>query len=202
MKRTVIILVPVWECADIKGSVALKTKLTGVIVVWFIFLCAIALPLKADDIRSQVNIDYIQCGNLFIQAFTECPAKSEDISLGTCTQYLILRNRTHNSMSAIRNNMDGFAWSWGCVRGKRGLHLLIEYGTGGTCQGCEWTEIYSRNGKLMVSDNTRDMTTSLAIKKIKQFKRLYTRLGLPKKYPHDNFTSMGISKIEKNGTGD
>lgn len=174
--------------------------------VFILFLCGFSW--KADGKSPFKSVDEITCSDSVVKVFTECSTWNKAISLSECTkQYFVFSNKKTGKSKKVKCSAEAvahygpngkslgkylyaLAGSWACVEGKDGRYLLVMYTTGGTCNGCEWAEIYSPNGKRLASDRIRFQKKRVKKSSVEKFKKTYKRLGLPEPWPKDVFKNI------------
>jgi len=159
------------------------------------------------------SVDEIECSDSVVKVFTKCPREDKPDSTFECTKqhFVFLDKKTGESTDVISsgeavpdlgpegellgNYLDALAFSWACVKGKSDWYLLVRYTTFGTCEDCEWTEVYSLKGYRLADGRTQySQTDSEKNSRKNKFKETYGHLGLPTPWPRDAFKYMGFLK--------
>lgn len=184
------------------------------IIIFFVLnLSLCGFSWKANGKSPITNVDEITCSDVVIKVFTECSSGDKAISLSECTkQYFVFSNKKTGKSKKVKcsggviahygpngeslgNYLYALASSWACVQGKDRRYLLVMNTTGGTCEGCEWAEIYSLNGHRLASDRVLFQKKGAGrYGPVENFKRTYKRLGLPDPWPRDAFKDIKLFK--------
>ncbi len=162
------------------------------------------------------NVDEMECSDTVIKVSTECPSGNRPGSVFECTrQDLVFLNRKTGASTKVDcsgepvrdpgpggelsgNYLDALAVSWACVKGGIEWYLLVRYTTFGTCEDCEWTEIYSLKGYRLAADRTHHGQTGTERDRlIVEFRKACSHLGLPAPWPRDAFKRIRLLKPSK-----
>lgn len=163
-----------------------------------------------------INVDEMECSDTVIKVSTECPSGNRRASVFECTrQDLVFLNRKTGASTKVAcsgepvrdpdtrgelsgNYLDALAVSWACVKGKKEWYLLVRCTTFGTCEDCEWTEIYSLEGYRLAGDRTQyGQAGTERDRLIVEFKKACSHLGLPTPWPRDAFKHIRLLKPSK-----
>lgn len=182
----------------------------------FLLTSIILFPIHGiAKAKYYAKTDELLCGDVKVRAITTCTEDSVRPYPKKCTdQHFIFINKMTDKIVNVKGSSEyynanfdevdeygkkinkwigAWAYSWACVQGRKEPYIIIMYSGGGSgnCDGCEWAEIYNLNGKLLISDKGKPRE-----KKIKEFKKVYKKLGLPIKWPHSSFSYIKQLKKE------
>lgn len=183
-------------------------------LVLILFLCVFSGNVNGESLFS--SIDEMACSDVVVKAFTTCPSDNKVISLSECTeQHFVFSNKRTGKSTEVKchgetaahfgpdgrslgNYLDALAYSWACVEGMSGRYLLVLYTTGGTCDGCEWAEIYSlQGGRLAANKIQSKKKDAKTYNPLEKFKETYKRLGLPEPWPRDAFKDIKLFRADR-----
>lgn len=187
---------------------------------FIIYFFVLILPLygfswKANGKSPFTNVDEITCSDVVVKVFTECSSGNKAISLSECTkQYFVFSDKKTGESNKVEcsgrtiahygpngeslgNYLYALASSWACVQGKDRRYLLVMYTTGGTCNGCEWAEIYSLDGHRLANDRVLLQGKEVGYSPVEKFKRTYKRLGLPEPWPRGAFEDIRLFNADR-----
>lgn len=188
--------------------------------VGIVFVVVLLFPVFTGTVTGKdlfTSVDEITCSDVVVKVSTECPSENKPGSVFECTrQDFVFLNRKAGTSTELACSgeavpdlgpkgellgryLDALAVSWACVKGKNEWSLLVRYTTFGTCEDCEWTEIYSLKGYRLASDRTQYSQTDIERdRRVVEFKETYNHLGLPTPWPQDAFRYIGLLKPVKN----
>ncbi len=178
------------------------------------FSCVFSGTVNGEDLFT--SVDEMKCSDTVIKVSTECPLENKPGSVFECTRqdFIFLDKKTGTSKKVVCSGeavpdpgpkgellgsyLDALAVSWACVKGKNEWYLLVRYTTFGTCEDCEWTEIYSLEGYRLTSDRTHySQADAEKDRQVVEFKKTYSHLGLPTPWPQDAFKYIRLLKPSK-----
>jgi hypothetical protein len=175
-----------------------------------LFLVFVTFALGAGP-KLHMQIDELSCGDVRVRAFTTC-TKETGGPIPDCTEqhFLFSNQRTGISVRIPASGrlilpdsdepketmkiLNGVAASWACVRGKAGPYVIMNYYTGGTCETCEWSEVFDANGRRLLTDKSDKDPTD---KEVKRFNKKWDSLGLPNPWPWNSFTLIKLQDTDK-----
>lgn len=186
-----------------------KRSLTIMLPLLFSLLFSTASAPAATTLYTQT--DELACGDTRVKVFTTCTIGDiEDPQECTKQYFLFTDQRTGTELKVKASGrpssdpiepgsktkiLDGLAWRWGCVRGKAGQYIMIDYGTGGNCETCEWVDIFDLNGRKVLTDRSdKDRRTD---REIRRFRKKWKALGLPDRWPGDSLVRITTKRTDR-----
>jgi len=187
-----------------------RLRIGGWLLSFPILLCLTAGAARSEGLYTRT--DELLCGDTKVQAFTTCTEET-DPHIPICTeQHFLFINEQAGTSVKVRASgrrtiaepikprgtmmiLDGLAWEWACVKGKAGLYVIIDYGTEGNCETCEWAEVFDLKGRKVLTDKSDK--ASRTARERERFSKKYDSLGLPNPWPFDAFTPIKLLKKDK-----